>query len=495
MIAYNLRMTELSEISRLLDHLPAQRVLAVGDLMLDRFIYGAVERISPEAPIPIFTATREERMLGGAGNVVRNVLALGAHASFAAVIGDDLVGNQLTALVGEEAGLAPSLITERGRLSTKKTRYVAGGQQILRSDSETKAPIRDDSAQKLLSQILPELAQHQALILSDYGKGVLTPELCARLIHEAQARSIPVFVDPKTREVSRYAGATVLSPNLKELALAAGVDGFSDEAAIIAAARGIIAAHRFQYVLVTRGAEGMMLVDAEGLVTSVAASAQQVFDVSGAGDTVIATLAAAHAAGAPMALATELANLAGGIVVGKLGTAVVHREDLTAALYTRRALALQHKVLPWDAAEAQVKSWQRAGLSVGFTNGCFDIMHAGHIQLLSDARARCDKLVVALNTDASVRGLKGDSRPVNAELDRAQVLAALAYVDAVVLFEEETPLALLERLRPDVLMKGADYAREQVVGWQLVESYGGRVELLPLKEGYSTTSIIARLAV
>lgn len=486
-------MSAPQELARILDHHGEVRVLCIGDVMLDRFIYGNVERISPEAPIPIFTATREERMLGGAGNVVRNLLSLGAEASFVAVVGDDAVATQLTGLVGNEKHLTPYLITERGRISTKKTRYVAGGQQLLRSDSETKKAITDDTASKILDLILPELAKHQAVILSDYGKGVLTPAICTRLIKEARAKQIPVFVDPKARDVSIYAGATVLSPNLKELAMACGVDHFADDAAIINAAQHLCRTHSFQYVLTTRGERGMTLVDAEGLVIHVDATANEVFDVSGAGDTVIATLATTYAAGAPMPLAVELANLAGGIVVGRLGTAVVHRTDLTAALYTHRTQALQQKILPRDTALATITNWKRDGLTVGFTNGCFDIMHAGHIQLLTDARARCDKLIVALNTDASVRGLKGPTRPVNAEMDRAQVLAALGVVDAVVLFDEETPLELLKLLEPDVLMKGADYKKEQVVGWELVESYGGRVELLPLKDGYSTTGIIKKM--
>ena len=487
-------MSAPAELTRILDRLGTARILCIGDVMLDRFIYGHVERISPEAPIPIFTADREERMLGGAGNVVRNLLSLGASASFAAVVGDDAVANQLTQLVGAEQKLVPYLVSERGRLSTKKTRYVAGGQQILRSDSETKTPISAVTAQKILDLVLPEIASHQAVILSDYGKGVLTPSLCRAIIDEARAQSVPVFVDPKARDVSLYAGATVLSPNLKELALASGVDSFDNDAAIIAAAQALAVTHRFHYVLTTRGERGMTLVDAQGLVAHVDATASDVFDVSGAGDTVIATLAASYAAGAPMPLATELANLAGGIVVGRLGTAIVHRTDLTAALYTHRAHALQQKILPADTARDMVTNWQREGLTVGFTNGCFDIMHAGHIQLLSDAKARCDKLIVAINTDASVRALKGPTRPVNAEMDRAQVLAALGCIDAVVLFDDETPLALLQLLKPDILMKGADYTREQVVGHELVESYGGRVELLPLKDGYSTTGIIAKLA-
>jgi D-beta-D-heptose 7-phosphate kinase/D-beta-D-heptose 1-phosphate adenosyltransferase len=487
-------MSAAHELNRILDRLGSVNLLCVGDVMLDRFIYGRVERISPEAPIPIFSAEREERMLGGVGNVVRNLLSLGTSASFASVVGDDPVATQLTALVGVEKRLVPYLISERGRISTKKTRFVAASQQILRTDHETKGAIKDDTANKILELVLPELAHHDALILSDYGKGVLTAPICRALIEAARAKNIPIFVDPKQRDVSLYAGATVLSPNLKELALASGVDGFADDAAIIAAAQKLVLAHGFQYVLTTRGEHGMTLVDAQGLVVHIDSAASQVFDVSGAGDTVIATLAATYAAGAPMPLATELANLAGGVVVGRLGTAVVHRTDISAALYTHRAMALQQKILPSDTAQAMVTNWQREGLTVGFTNGCFDIMHAGHISLLSDAKARCDKLVVALNTDASVRALKGPTRPVNAEMDRAQVLAALGCVDAVVLFDEETPIELLKLLRPDLLMKGADYTKEQVVGWELVESYGGRVALLPLKDGYSTTGMIQRIA-
>ena len=486
--------TSPQELIRSLERLGEMNLLCVGDIMLDRYIYGQVDRISPEAPIPVFTTSHEERMLGGAGNVVRNLLSLGAKASFASVIGDDQVGNHLTALVGAEKELIPTLITERGRISTKKTRYVAASQQLLRSDNETRASIRDETATKLIELVTPELADYDAIILSDYSKGLLTPALCRAIIDGALAANVPVFVDPKQRDVSIYAGATVLSPNLKELALAASVDQFTDDAEIVEAARQLAVQHRFQYVLVTRGEHGMTLVDAEGLIQHLPAAAQQVFDVSGAGDTVIATLAACYAAGATMANAANLANLAGGIVVGRLGTAVVYRTDLTAALYTHRAVALQQKILPVETARDMMTNWHREGLTIGFTNGCFDIMHAGHISLLTDAKATCDRLIVALNTDSSVRTLKGPSRPVNAEMDRAQVIAALAVVDAVVLFNDDTPLELIKQLQPDIVMKGADYTVEQVVGADYVLSYGGRVELLPLKEGYSTTSIIRKVA-
>ncbi len=487
-------MTQPQELLRHLDRFDGRRVLVVGDIMLDRFMYGQVTRISPEAPIPVFTQQREERMLGGAGNVVRNLLSLGAQATFAAVIGDDAVGNQLTALVGAEARLLPYLIAERGRVSGKKTRYVAGSQQLLRSDHETLRDIQEETAAKLLDVVLSELPTQDAIILSDYGKGTLTPAVVETIIAAARAAQVPVFVDPKRRDVSVYHGATVLSPNAKELALALGNDGFASDAALVDGAQALCRSHHFQYVLATRGEQGMTLVDPAGLITHIDAEAHEVYDVSGAGDTVIATLALAYAAGATMKEAAELANLAAGVAVGRLGTAIVYRTDITSALYSHRAASLHKKIVPLAHAQALVENWRREGLSIGFTNGCFDIMHAGHISLLVDAAARCDRLVIGLNTDASVRALKGPSRPVNQELDRANVLAALSMVSAVVLFDDDTPLELIKTLEPDLLMKGADYTKEQVVGWEVVEAYGGRVELIPLKTGYSTTGLIEKMA-
>lgn len=485
-------MSAQDALLHIIDTIPSTRLLCIGDVMLDRFIYGHVERISPEAPIPVFTMETESRMLGGAGNVVRNLLSLEAEATFVSVIGDDSVGKQLTGLVGVEERLVPYLITETGRISTKKTRYVAQGQQLLRSDHETKDTLRDTTTSRLLQTIVSEIVNHQVVILSDYGKGVLKASVVRATIDAANASNVPVFVDPKQRDVSIYAGATVLSPNLKELALSVGVDGFASEEALVGAAQTLCKQHAFAYVLVTRGKDGMTLVNAKGLVEHITANAREVFDVSGAGDTAIATLAAAYAASGDMLQAAQLANLAAGVVVGRLGTAVVYRSDLTTALYTSQALDHQQKILPLHYAQDMVTSWKRDKLKVGFTNGCFDIMHAGHVSLLQDAKARCDKLIVGLNTDASVKRLKGELRPLNHELDRATLLAALNMVDLVVLFDEDTPLKLLETLQPDVLMKGADYTKEQVVGWELVESYGGKLVLLPLKQGYSTTNIIQK---
>lgn len=467
------------------------RIFVLGDVMLDRFLYGSVERISPEGPIPVFTLERESRMLGGAGNVVRNLLSLGAQATFASVIGDDAVGKQLLGLVEKEEKLVPYLFTEKDRTSTKKTRYVAAGQQLLRADHETPHALLPATEAQLIELIESEVAQHQAVVLSDYGKGVLTPRVVAATIKAARAANIPVLVDPKRRDLSLYAGATLISPNAKEFLLATGRDHY-DATDATRDAKALVTTLGLEALLVTRGRDGMQLTLADGSQHSIPAETREVFDVSGAGDTAIATLAVSVACGLALVDGARIANLAAGIVVGRLGTAVVYHSDLTTAIHQQQSLALTHKILPLPVACDQVTNWKREGLKVGFTNGCFDIMHAGHVTLLNDAKSRCDRLVVAINADASVKRLKGPSRPVNAEHDRAMLLAAIGAVDAVVIFEEDTPLALLEQLKPDVLMKGADYTKDTVVGASLVESYGGRVELLPLKAGYSTTDIIAR---
>lgn len=468
------------------------RILCIGDLMLDRFVYGAVERISPEAPIPVVRQSDERIMLGGAGNVVRNIISLGGQCSFISVIGDDASGHQLTRLVGEQERVAPYLMTEPGRISTEKTRYVSGTQQLLRCDRETAAAIQEATADRIIQIAEAEIANHEMVLLSDYGKGLLTDHVIRAVIEKANTLNIPVFVDPKRRDFSIYRGATLISPNLRELAAACGQDACEDETAIVDAARELISLHGLQWLMVTRGADGMTLVGANGIVTHIPAEAREVFDVSGAGDTVIATLAVARTAGLEMAECAYLATIAAGIVVGRLGTATVYRTDIKSALHGYNTSHSRAKLQPLEHAKEVVDGWKKQGLRVGFTNGCFDILHVGHLSSLQDAKAECDRLVVGINTDASVKRLKGDSRPLNNELDRAMLLAAIDCVDLVILFREDTPLNLLENLRPDVLMKGADYRKDQVVGGDLVESYGGRIALLPLREGYSSTNLIKK---
>lgn len=469
------------------------RVMCVGDVMLDRFVYGSVERISPEAPIPVVHYGHENIMLGGAGNVVRNIVSLGAQCAFVSVIGSDDTGRTVAGLTGKQERIEPYLLTDRKRITTEKTRYVAGSQQLFRCDRETAEPISAALAEQITEICEQEISKHNVIILSDYGKGLLTREVVSQIMTLARGADVKVIVDPKSRDFGLYAGAWLLSPNQKELEVAAGFEPLKTPEAIEQAARRLMQQHSITNMLVTRGAKGMMLFMHDGSTHTIDTRAREVFDVSGAGDTVISTLSVAVSSGCDLITSAELANTAAGIVVGKMGTATIYRTDLKAAVHTQDILTGQSKIYPQDIAVAQVETWQRDGLKVGFTNGCFDIVHAGHVASINDCKSHCDKLIIAINSDDSVRRLKGESRPINQEMDRALLLAELRAVDMVVIFRDDTPLPLLERLRPDVLMKGADYEKEQIVGWELVESYGGKVERIALKDGYSTTNTIKKL--
>ena len=486
-------MSDRSGLLSLLDRIGGVCVGCVGDIMLDRYVYGTVERISPEAPVPVLRVERTSAMLGGAGNVVRNLRALGAAVRLAAVVGNDDAGNEIrAALQREGATVAYSLTVEEGRRTPVKTRFLAGNQQLLRADDESLAPLGADGRRAILAAVAGWHADCPVLIVSDYAKGVFADDLAAELIAAAHAQGARVIIDPKA-DFARYRGADVITPNRRELAAATTGEQLrpGEEAE---SARGLARRFGIGAVLVTLGRDGMVLIDAEGAAHTLVAEAREVFDVSGAGDTVVATLAAALAAGAPLRDAAELANVAAGIVVGKVGTAVAHAREVAQELRHRDLLRVEAKVVEPEELQERAEIWRREGLRIGFTNGCFDLIHPGHLSLLRQARAACDRLVVGLNTDASVARLKGPGRPVQPEIARAAVLASLAAVDAVVLFDEETPLALIEMLRPDVLVKGADYRLEQVVGASLVQSYGGRVRLARLEPGYSTSATIANMA-
>lgn len=464
-------------------------LLVVGDAMLDRYVYGTVERVSPEAPIPILNIEREVAVPGGAGNVVRNLTALGAAVAFISVVGDDQPGSDLTGLIGGQPGVEPWLLVQGGRATTLKTRFVSGGQQLLRTDREETGPIHPKLAERLQKIARDAMAATSVVVLSDYRKGVLAGETPAWLIAAAHALGRRVVVDPKGEDYAAYRGADVVTPNRRELALATGMP-VDSEAALVAAATVLRERHEFGAVLVTRAEDGMTLVDADG-AAHFPAEAAEVFDVSGAGDTVVATLAAGMAAGLDLRVAARIANIAAGIVVGKVGTAVAREADLLAAL-SPQASALR-KIVTREHAAEQVERWRRKGWRVGFTNGCFDLLHPGHVHLLEQARGACDRLVVGINSDASVRRLKGASRPVQPEAARAAVLASLAAVDLVVIYGEDTPEATLGAVRPDLLVKGADYRLDQVVGAELVRSWGGRVMLAELMPGFSTTATVQRI--
>jgi D-beta-D-heptose 7-phosphate kinase/D-beta-D-heptose 1-phosphate adenosyltransferase len=480
-----------ADLIPLVEQLARSRVLCVGDAMIDHYVYGRVERVSPEAPIPVLRVERENRKLGGAGNVLANLHALGAEACFISVTGNDSAGRDLAGLVAR-LGVEAHILTERGRLTTVKTRYVAETQQLLRADRERTTALGDDirgEFKRMVEQTLPHCG---ATVLSDYAKGVLAEGLAAEIIALARAAGHRVIVDPKGADYRAYREASLIKPNRAELVAASGRE-LGSEAEIAAAAHALIDGHGFEAVLVSLGQEGMLLVEAAGATHRLLAESREVYDVSGAGDTVVAVLAAALGAGASFRDAARLANVAAGIVVGKVGTAVVHANELMETLVDRDTLATR-KVLPLALALDHAARWRRNGLKIGFTNGCFDLLHPGHVSLLSQARAACDRLIVGLNGDASVTRLKGPSRPVQSEQARAAVLASLAAVDLVVLFEEDTPLRLIAELKPDVLAKGADYRLDQVVGADLVKGYGGEVRLVPLLPGYSTSATVARLA-
>ncbi|MEM7169178.1 MAG: D-glycero-beta-D-manno-heptose-7-phosphate kinase [Pseudomonadota bacterium] len=487
-------MTEKADFSALIEGWSRSRLLIVGDLMLDRFIYGAVSRISPEGPIPVLRADRDVPMLGGAGNVLRNALALGAKASLITVIGDDNAGQNLLSLTGEES----TIIIEKGRLTTQKDRFVAQGQQLLRCDREDPRPIQPETGEKILAAAADQLDEASILVLSDYGKGVLGGPLVSSLIALAKQKNCGVFVDPKGEDFGRYRGASLVTPNLAELRqttkFSCGEDWEVEEAC-----RQLSQQNGINGILATRSEKGMTLLSpkeegSEKSCVHLRASAQEVFDVSGAGDTVVATFATAVAAGSPWHDAARLANTAAGIVVGKVGTAVVHPKELLQALHSHDLLASEEKLQDLDTLLERVAIWRARGLKVGFTNGCFDLLHPGHISLLTQARKACDRLIVGLNSDVSVTRLKGPDRPIQSEAARANVLSSLEVVNCVAVFSEDTPFSLIEAIQPDVLVKGADYRLDQVVGADLVQSYGGKVVLAELKDGHSTTGTIKRLS-
>lgn len=467
--------------------------LVVGDLMLDRYLIGEVERISPEAPVPIVRLKNQYERVGGAANVAANLAKLGIATRIAGCIGNDADGQILLKMMEQSGIAAPCVMQSAQRPTTTKTRILGGHQQMMRVDQESREAISDTETQKMLALVLEQLAQKPAIVLlSDYAKGVLSKTLCEQVIQRCRALGIPVLVDPKGLDYSKYRGATALTPNKRETAEVCKID-IRDDPALLAAAADLRAALSLDFLAVTRGEEGISIIEAEQ-TQHIAASAKQVFDVSGAGDTVIATLAAGLIAGLSHSDALQLANIAAGIVVGKVGTVPISYEELLDELLVQTTSAQAGKIYDFTGLKTQIERWRSNGERIVFTNGCFDLLHAGHVVYLEAARKMGDRLVLGLNTDRSVRALKGDSRPVVNEADRARVLAALESVDAVILFDDDTPLNLIKTIRPDVLAKGSDYSEEQVVGAKEVRTWGGQVALIDLVAGRSTTALINKLA-
>jgi D-beta-D-heptose 7-phosphate kinase/D-beta-D-heptose 1-phosphate adenosyltransferase len=465
------------------------RVLVVGDIMLDQTISGEVERISPEAPVPVVRMTGRSHRPGGAANVAMNIAALGASAILLGYAGKDEEADLLASAL-EATGVEAHIVRVPDRPTTVKLRILSGHQQLLRVDTETTEPAPPEYSSIVLRQALDLLPSVHAVVLSDYAKGALDPELCTALIDAARTHGVPVVVDPKQSDFSRYRGATTICPNLRDLARLPHRS--SHEHDLLADAARLVSELEIDFLTVTLSEKGIAVVSARG-VERYPAMARQVFDVSGAGDTVVASLALCLASGMPVETAARLANRAAGIVVGKPGTAVVTRAELWAGLDEPPHTETNQRILTQQALQNTVHVWRSSGQRIVFTNGCFDLLHAGHIMLLEAARRMGDRLVVGLNSDASVRALKGPGRPVVPEQDRARLLAAFAAVDAVIVFDEPTPRSLIVGLRPDVLVKGGDYSEDSIVGASEVRSWGGVIAIVPLLQGLSTTSLIEGL--
>lgn len=480
-----------------LSTLAQKRILVVGDVMLDRYLWGDVKRISPEAPVPVVRVRQQSEVPGGAGNVAANLAGLECPVSILGVCGNDEAGSRLRKILLEK-GIDPLLQESISRPTITKTRVMARGQQLLRLDEEEPRILSHELEEKIIARFEQKAPECDVVVLSDYGKGIFqTPGLCQHLIRYCLTRDIPVLVDPKGADWTRYQDATCVTPNTAELELVTGGASDESERRLHQNALAIRRQYGLAWLLVTRGSRGMVLCGTDDSPLMIPARAREVFDVSGAGDTVIATLAAGLALGLSFAQAAQLSNLAAGIVVGKLGTQPITRPELSAAIELndmQRQSTGASKIAVLESARIIVKSWQSSGQKVVFTNGCYDLLHPGHIHLLHQSRDLGDRLIVGLNTDASVRRLKGDTRPILAERDRAAILSALGCVDLVVLFDEDTPLELIQAIKPDILVKGEDYSLDQVVGRQVVESYGGSVCRVPLLQGYSTTQIAEKIA-
>jgi D-beta-D-heptose 7-phosphate kinase/D-beta-D-heptose 1-phosphate adenosyltransferase len=462
-------------------------ILVVGDFMLDQYLFGETERISPEAPVPVVRVIDEKYHLGGAGNVVNNLIDFGADVHIATVLGKkDTRTDQLLGLLKQKGVETKKITFDQTRTTTKKTRILAKNHQMLRCDFETQQPISSESEKAIWNDIKPSIKNYQAIILSDYGKGVLTETLTQNIIKSANQFGVKVLIDPKGTDYSKYKGAFTLTPNKKEANEAMALE-IKDKEVLTEVIRLMKEQYDLTYGLITLSEEGIALFDQE--LKLFPTMARKVFDVTGAGDTVIAALAYALTQNQTMDQAIEFANYAAGVVVGKIGAATATLEEIESYKKTLHKTGLDSKIVEFAQVESICKNHKSNGKKVVFTNGCFDILHKGHVSYLEEAKKMGDILILGLNTDASVRRLKGQGRPVNSEKDRAYVLAGLNSVDYVVSFDEDTPYELIKQVQPDILVKGADYEGKEVVGSDIAKE----VKLIEFVEGKSTTQIIGKI--
>jgi len=484
-------LVERREVESFFEKAASVRALVIGDLMLDEYLWGRAERISPEAPVQVVEVTREDLRLGGAGNVVNNLAALGCSVSVCSVIGADENGGLLRRAFEAKGVDLEGLFDDPERRTSKKTRVIAANQQIVRIDRETRAPIGAGCEQGMLGYLAARCRDFDVIIVSDYLKGVLTPEVLSAICQTGRTLGIPVVVDPKGNDYAKYRGATLLTPNRKEAEIASGI-AITDVDSLELAADTLLTKLNLDALLITRSEAGMSLFPAQGAAVHIPTVAREVFDVTGAGDTVISVLSLGLACGLDLSDAAWVANVAAGIAVGKLGTSTVSPQEIVAEV-GHGLKDSDSKIKNLDVLAHLIAQERSRGKQVVFTNGCFDLLHVGHVKYLQKARGLGDLLVVGLNSDASVRRLKGEHRPLIEESERAHILAALDCIDYVVLFDEDTPLTVIEALVPAVLAKGADYKIEEVVGREVVEAGGGRVELVQFVDGRSTSRIIDKI--
>lgn len=472
----------------MINDIQSKNILVIGDIMLDTYFKGDVERISPEAPVPVFRKKDEKSVLGGAANVAANLVAAGQNVSMMAIAGDDEAWKKIKRIF-EKQGINTNLIFSFNRCTTEKTRFLASNnQQILRLDVEDARPLGKEECEKLLVEFERKISSFDFIIISDYMKGFLTYSFTQGIIARARENQIPVIIDVKDSKSEKYAGAMLLKPNLKELRDLTGRTPETEDE-IVVASEELRKMLNVKYVLTTCGGEGMMLVG-DGEPYFIEAFGQEVYDVTGAGDTAIAYLGACMANGFSIREAVDVANLAAGIQVSKVGTSSVYWTEIVERLIGGTGGTV-HKLISGKAVDNFRRNHEEQ--KVVFTNGCFDILHIGHIRYLEEARKLGDLLVVGLNSDASVKRLKDSKRPINNEIERAEMLSALGFVNYVVIFEEDTPLELINKIQPDILVKGGDYAPDEVIGKKEVEERGGKLVLIPFVEGKSTTGIIEKI--
>ncbi|WP_430432152.1 D-glycero-beta-D-manno-heptose 1-phosphate adenylyltransferase [Oceanicaulis sp.] len=478
--------------AHLLAAIQNRRAVVLGDLLYDSFVYGDTHRISREAPVPILSEKRRTAMLGGAGNLARNLSSLGAEVRLISVAGTDADGEAAIELVKAACGDATGVVRTPERPTPSKIRYVSNNQQMFCVDRDPTEAIQAHTASDLLDHIREALETSDILIISDYGRGVVTRDLVQAAIALARDAGKPVSVDPRGHDYSRYDGASIIKPNAGELEAETGLTVSSDHEAAAALKALKAQLTRTQAVMVTRGGAGMTLLDETGVIHHHRSRSRDVYDVSGAGDTALAGLSLAMAAGASLKDAMEFADLAAGVAVGKPGTATVSPEEILDAAQAGEE-APDWRVMSRPAMAELSADWRESGLKVGFTNGCFDLLHPGHLSVLRHAASVCDRLIVGLNADASVKRLKGENRPINDQATRATMLASLEMVDRVVIFDEDTPAELISEIRPHVMIKGADYVAEELPGADFIRQSGGEIVLAPLMDGLSTTNIVNRL--